>query len=114
MPVWLTAGRGGGEKSRKLGGEEGHSLLPVGDMTTAEPPHLISHTYVFNITDGRVIQGVLIAIDDQSNLLVTNAVETFGDHQRELGLVSIRRDTIDKVLTTEREYRSAFAKNNVL
>lgn len=81
---------------------------------TAAPLDLISHSYTFDITDGRVIQGVLIAIDDQSNLLVTNAVETCGSHHRELGLVSIRRNTITRVLTTEREYSSIFARNSVV
>ena len=83
------------------------------DMTAA-PLDLISHSYTFDITDGRAIQGVLIAIDDQSNLLVTNAVETCGSHHRELGLVSIRRNTIARVLTTEREYSSIFARNSVV
>lgn len=83
-------------------------------MSTIQPLDLISQSYTFNIIDGRVIQGILIAIDDQSNLLVTNAIESFNDHQRELGLVSIRRNTIDKVFVTEKEYKNIFANNKII
>lgn len=72
-----------------------------------EPIDLVSKEYTFNITDGRVINGILIAIDDQSNLLITNATEAKGEgHFRELGLVSLKRETIEKVYMTKQEYQS--------
>lgn len=83
-------------------------------MSTLEPLDLISQTYTFHITDGRVIKGILIAIDDQSNLLVTNATESSFDHHRELGLVSIKRDTIDKVFVSEKDYNNNFAKHSII
>lgn len=83
-------------------------------MASIQPLDLISQSYTFNIIDGRVIRGILIAIDDQSNLLVTNATESFNDHQRELGLVSIKRNTIDKVFVTEKEYKNIFANNKII
>jgi small nuclear ribonucleoprotein (snRNP)-like protein len=74
-----------------------------------EPLDFISRSFVFNITDGRTIEGILIAIDDQSNLLVTNATESKDNHRRELGLVSIRKETIDKISITKKEYKEIFA-----
>ncbi|GMM29860.1 hypothetical protein DAMA08_026050 [Martiniozyma asiatica (nom. inval.)] len=62
-----------------------------------EPQDLINHHYSFQIIDGRCISGDLLAIDDQSNLLVTNAVESVNEKSRVLGLVSIRQSTISKV-----------------
>lgn len=75
-----------------------------------EPVDLISHSYVFEITDGRIIEGILIAIDDQSNLLVTNATEAYNNnenyyHKRELGLVSIRKSTIKKVSMSSKDLK---------
>lgn len=70
---------------------------------------LISRTYTIIISDGRIIRGVLIAIDDQSNLLVNNASELFNDHHRELGLVSIRKNIIEKISVSETEYNAIFA-----
>lgn len=82
-------------------------------MKNCDPIDLISQNYVFHIKDDRVITGILIAIDDQSNLLVTNATESFDDsHHRELGLVSIKRDTIEKVFMTEKDYKRNFTNAN--
>lgn len=79
-----------------------------------EPIDLISRSYTFDITDGRIIQGILIAIDDQSNLLVTNATESKDNHYRELGLVSIRRNTIKKVSVSLKDYNQTFAKHHIV
>lgn len=80
-----------------------------------KPVDLISHSYIFEITDGRIIRGILIAIDDQSNLLVTNAIESYisrsnYNHKREIGLVSIRKHTIKRVKMVSNELNDL--KNN--
>lgn len=75
---------------------------------TMEPVDLISRTYTIKISDGRIIKGVLIAIDDQSNLLVNNASESHGEHYRQLGLVSIRKNIIDKISVSKTEYNTIF------
>lgn len=80
-----------------------------------DPIDLVSHSYTFQIVDGRSITGVLIAIDDESNLLVTNAQESDNHgHFRELGLVSIKRDTIAKVYMTEAEYKDTFIDGGII
>lgn len=80
-----------------------------------EPVDLISHQYRFDISDGRRISGILIAIDDQSNLLITNATEAAPTgHTRELGLVSIRRSTVDRIWVSKQEHGQIFANSQVI
>lgn len=93
---------------------EGSGSLSTLSQTKIHPLNMypldfISRVYTFEITDGRTIEGVLIAIDDQSNLLVTNATETYNSnsnlyHKRELGLVSIRKNTIKKVSMLRKDF----------
>ena len=80
--------------------------------STMSPIDLISRPYTFAIADGRSIHGVLIAIDDQANLLVTNAAETTpdGTHTRQLGLISLRRDTIKSVCVSQADYSALFPR----
>lgn len=79
---------------------------------TMSPIDLISRPYTFAIADGRSVHGVLIAIDDQANLLVTNAAETTpdGTHTRQLGLISLRRDTIKSVCVSQADYSALFPR----
>jgi small nuclear ribonucleoprotein (snRNP)-like protein len=79
---------------------------------TMSPIDLISRPYTFAIADGRSIHGVLIAIDDQANLLVTNAAETTpdGTHTRQLGLISLRRDTIKSVCVSQADHSALFPR----
>lgn len=69
---------------------------------------LIAREYVFDIKDGRSVCGILVAIDDQSNLLVSNAREIYNTHNRELGSVSIRKNTIDKISVSKHDYADLF------
>ncbi|ODV84291.1 hypothetical protein CANARDRAFT_200983 [[Candida] arabinofermentans NRRL YB-2248] len=68
------------------------------------PIDLISLPYKLHITDGRILSGILISIDDQSNLLVSNVLETNGDITRELGLVSVPKSTISKIYVDDNEW----------
>ncbi|GME77187.1 unnamed protein product [Ambrosiozyma monospora] len=69
-----------------------------------EPLDMISMHYRFEITDGRIITGLLISIDDQSNLLVTEATEYNGSGlARELGLVAIPKTTIQNIGVDKKE-----------
>ncbi|GME99157.1 unnamed protein product [[Candida] boidinii] len=88
------------------------------DSSILEPIDLISVPFKFQIKDGRLLSGVLIAIDDCSNLLVTDVEEeiivlepsadgskkTEERHLRRLGLMSIPRDTITKILIKDSEF----------
>ncbi len=74
---------------------------------TLLPEDLISLTYKLEITDGRLLEGILVAVDDQSNLLITNVMETSGDIQREMGLVSVPRNSIRKVFVDKTEYQKS-------
>lgn len=70
----------------------------------SNPIDLISLPYQFKLTDGRWLNGVLIAIDDQGNLLVSDAVETSGKVTRNIGLVSVPKSAIVKVYTDQHSW----------
>lgn len=69
------------------------------------PKDYISLPLRISIIDGRIITGVLLAIDDESNLLMTNVYEFKAEIQRDLGMVSVPRKTILKVEASSDEYR---------
>lgn len=63
------------------------------------------------MVDDRVVDGVLTVVDPFGNLLLTNLYENSRDKikttsikRREVGLVSIPRDRILKVMVDERQY----------
>lgn len=68
------------------------------------PMDYISLPLRISITDGRIVTGVLLAIDDESNLLLTNVYEYMAGNQRDLGMVSVPRKTILKVEASSDEY----------
>ncbi|CDK29749.1 unnamed protein product [Kuraishia capsulata CBS 1993] len=70
----------------------------------AEPIDYISLPFRVTVVDGRVLEGRLLAIDDESNLLVTDVKEHTGEETRDLGLVSVPRKTIVKLEVEEKEY----------
>lgn len=63
----------------------------------------ISLSLRITVVDGRILHGILVAVDDQANLLLTEVVEFFNNQlkdeitQRQIGLVSVPRDTISKI-----------------
>ncbi|CAH2449381.1 Hypothetical protein PP7435_CHR3-1776 [Komagataella phaffii CBS 7435] len=72
------------------------------------PTDLISLPLRVSITDGRQIKGILIALDDDCNILLSNAVELRNENgkwmSRELRLVSIRKFTISKIEADSSSY----------
>lgn len=59
----------------------------------------ISKELSLKTTDGRQIRGVLLAVDHQANLLLTNAAEFHPETQksREIGLVSVPKCAISTI-----------------
>ena len=101
------------ERREELGRTgQGSKHTKHNNYNTMSPIDLISRPYTFAIADGRSIHGVLIAIDDQANLLVTNAAETTpdGTHTRQLGLISLRRDTIKSVCVSQADHSALFPR----
>lgn len=72
-----------------------------------QPEDLISRQYIVDTTDGRQIVGILLALDDQGNLLLTNTTEQT-PHMRELGLISVRKQSISKISLSKNDYNSMF------
>ncbi|GBL50154.1 hypothetical protein CAJCM15448_24280 [Candidozyma auris] len=67
------------------------------------------------MVDDRVVDGVLTVVDPFGNLLLTNSYENSRDKikttsikRREVGLVSIPRDRIVKVMVDERQRNCSF------
>lgn len=65
------------------------------------PSDIIGAELRITVTDGRVLKGVLLALDNKPNLLINNCTETStlqGEvNSRELGLVSVPNDTITTI-----------------
>ncbi len=70
--------------------------------SSLKPIDLISQKYRIELTDGRSLEGLLIAIDDQGNLLVSNVTEVNDGVRRQIGLVSIRRKCMKKVFVSSK------------
>ncbi|CUM53446.1 uncharacterized protein AC631_00500 [Debaryomyces fabryi] len=84
-------------------------------MVTKEikPEKFIGTQLRLKLTDLRVLDGVLTVVDPFGNLLLSNVFELSEDrldrtnlHKRELGLVSVPRDTITNVLVDRRTHKS--------
>lgn len=80
-----------------------------------DPQRFIGCTVSIDLTDERLLEGVLTVIDPFGNLLLSNTYETSRDklndankHTRELGLVSVRRSTIAKVRVDSKTHRVIF------
>ncbi|KAH3662102.1 hypothetical protein OGAPHI_006283 [Ogataea philodendri] len=71
------------------------------------PIDLIALPYQITLKDNRSLQGTLVAIDDQLNLLMANVSEQTGPHSRHLGLVSVPKKTIASILVDKSEYAKA-------
>ncbi|KAH3664962.1 hypothetical protein OGATHE_003777 [Ogataea polymorpha] len=78
--------------------------------SAACPPrtfNLISLPYQIVLVDNRQLDGILMAIDDQRNLLLSDVYEHSGSQTRHLGLVSVPKNTIKSVLVDKNEYAKA-------
>lgn len=75
------------------------------------PSKFIGSNLQVELKDGRMLRGVLIVIDPFGNLLLSNVIEKLKDklnelkmRERDIGLVSVPRDTLVKIEMTEKEY----------
>lgn len=84
-------------------------------MVTNEikPEKFIGVQLRLKLEDLRVLDGVLTVVDQFGNLLLANVFETSQDrlnpenlHKRELGLVSVPRDTIINVLVDSKTHKT--------
>ncbi|ODV97211.1 hypothetical protein PACTADRAFT_1786 [Pachysolen tannophilus NRRL Y-2460] len=69
----------------------------------------ISLPFKIEIVNSRTVKGVLIAVDDQSNLLISDATEYYHDDEnslrhRNIGLVCVPKAAIVKVEVDRLEY----------
>lgn len=81
-----------------------------------KPESLIGTTVKIALKDGRVLDGVVTAVDPFGNVLLSNVYESSNDkidserlHRRELGLVSVPRESIDEVFMERRCYQQCSA-----
>lgn len=73
------------------------------------PEGLIGTNVKIALKDNRVLDGVVTVVDPFGNILLSNVWESSNDkinpealHTRELGLVSVPRETIDEVYMDKR------------
>lgn len=70
-------------------------------MESLEAVDFIGSELKITLNDGRILQGVLLALDSKPNLLINNCSETSiqrgHTNCRDLGLVSVPNDTIQSV-----------------
>lgn len=78
-----------------------------------KPEKFIGAQIRLKLTDLRILDGVLTVVDPFGNILLSNVFELSEDrldrtnlHKRELGLVSVPRDTIANVLVDRKTHRS--------
>lgn len=68
----------------------------------------------FKLLDSRVLEGVVTAIDPFGNVLLTNGWEFSADklnselHKREVGIISIPRESVVKVLADKKTHSKIF------
>ncbi|EGV64869.1 hypothetical protein CANTEDRAFT_104213 [Yamadazyma tenuis ATCC 10573] len=75
-------------------------------MTTIAPEKFIGSSLRVELSDNRVLDGVLTVVDPFGNLLMSNVYETNKSNRREVGLVSVPRATISKLYIDKRTYQS--------
>lgn len=85
-------------------------------MTTSlSPDKFIGANLHVKLSDSRILEGILTVIDPFGNLLLSNVYETSIDklndkqlHVREIGLVSVPRESIESIKTDKKTYKSIF------
>ncbi|CAH6723832.1 N-alpha-acetyltransferase 38, NatC auxiliary subunit [[Candida] jaroonii] len=73
---------------------------------TLSPDKFIGSQLKIQLKDKRDLYGVLTVIDPFGNLLVSNVKESRDEDVREIGLVSVPKDAIDKIFIDSRYYNS--------
>lgn len=79
------------------------------------PDKFIGANLHVKLSDSRILEGILTVIDPFGNLLLSNVYETSIDklndkqsHVREIGLVSVPRESIESIKTDKKTYKSIF------
>ncbi|RLV95235.1 hypothetical protein JA1_001232 [Spathaspora sp. JA1] len=79
------------------------------------PSQFIGSNLHVRVVDSRILEGILTVIDPFGNLLLSNVYETSVDrlnnknlHVREIGLVSIPRETIVSIKIDKKTHQSIF------
>ena len=83
--------------------------------TSLSPDKFIGANLHVKLSDSRILEGILTVIDPFGNLLLSNVYETSIDklndkqlHVREIGLVSVPRESIESIKTDKKTYKSIF------
>lgn len=69
------------------------------------PEKFIGTQFRVELKDERVLDGVLTVVDPFGNLLMSNVYEDSKDNRRELGLVSIPRESIEKIVMDVKAFK---------
>ncbi|KGQ91438.1 hypothetical protein MG1_04064 [Candida albicans GC75] len=79
------------------------------------PDKFIGANLHVKLSDSRILEGILTVIDPFGNLLLSNVYETSIDklndkqsHVREIGLVSVPRESIESIKTDKKTHKSIF------
>ncbi|KAI5964285.1 uncharacterized protein KGF55_002227 [Candida pseudojiufengensis] len=79
------------------------------------PDKFIGSNFHIKLIDDRILEGILTVIDPFGNLLISNCYETSIDkfnsknlHIREIGLVSVPKETIVNIKIDKKTYKNIF------
>lgn len=79
------------------------------------PDKFIGANLHIKLSDSRILEGILTVIDPFGNLLLSNVYETSIDklndkqlHVREIGLVSVPRESIENIKVDRKTHKSIF------
>lgn len=73
-------------------------------MSDIPPENFIGAQLKIHLNDKRTLEGVLTVMDPFGNLLMSNVYETNQNNFREIGLVSVPRESISNVYMTKKAY----------
>ncbi|KAK6456825.1 uncharacterized protein RJT20DRAFT_140033 [Scheffersomyces xylosifermentans] len=80
------------------------------------PDKFIGANLRIRLTDSRLLTGILTVIDPFGNILLSNVIETSVDrlnpknfHSRDIGLVSVPRETIVNIKVDIKTHKNIFA-----
>ncbi|EGW32092.1 uncharacterized protein SPAPADRAFT_138491 [Spathaspora passalidarum NRRL Y-27907] len=91
-------------------------------MSSIAPAQFIGANLHVRVVDSRILEGILTVIDPFGNLLLSNVYETSVDrlnnknlHVREIGLVSVPRETIVSIKVDRKTHKNIFGteQNNI-
>jgi small nuclear ribonucleoprotein (snRNP)-like protein len=76
-------------------------------LNDLDPSDFIGTELRITVNDGRVLKGLLLALDNKPNLLINNCIEWSiqrgQENSRDLGLVSVPNDSIKSIEIKKRD-----------